>query len=108
MGILGGIQVLRAQNKNNLMDPDLEKPLLHSILPLAIATKTRNSPTHGNDEFINDAARSSSIWKRRVDFNALVYAGLLGFLTCTTYLIDVQFPYSQKIKIEGNSFIAYT
>ena len=103
MGILGGLHVLRAHYKNNFMDPDLEKPLTQRTLPMKIATKMTNTNTTRNDEINIEKSIRSNIWRRRVDFNALVYAGLLGFLTCTTYLIDVQFPYSTKIKLKGNN-----
>ena len=110
MGILGGVQVLRAHYKNNFIDTDLEKPLLHSIFPFAFATKITNSLTNSKDELITYKNIRSSIWRRRVDFSTLLYVGLSGFLTCTTYLVDVQFPYSPTIRtlrMEGNTCSFY-
>lgn len=96
MGMLGGLQVLRAyNNKDSFEDPNLCKNLLHTLLPWGSQCKRRvcclKKDLNGAVKKISTEERTI-IWRRRVDFNALLYIGFLLGLTVTKAVLDVHYP----------------
>ena len=79
MGVLGGLQVIRShQNRTEFEDPNLNRNLLHTILPWGCCNfKARTT----NDDLPKAAA--TKIWKNRTDFFACFYFGsmLLGIVS---------------------------
>ena len=92
MGMLGGLQVLRAyqDRETSFHDPNLNKNLLHCILPWGWGSsccKKKSSTRKGSSELTKESV--AKIWKRRVDFNAFLYVGFLSALTLTKVALDV-------------------
>ena len=94
MGMLGGLQVLRAhEQKDTFEDPNLGRNLLHTILPWSYSStqwccikkkkETRLKP---------EGEKQAKVWRKRVDFNAFLYVGFLLTLTFTKLALDINFP----------------
>ena len=100
MGMLGGLQVLRAHNRKEIFnDPDLSKNILHTLLPWGCCTSPCCSEKIQGVNGDNKTHETSStqIWKRRVDFIAFVYVGFL------TALITINVTLHMKYDDEGKS-----
>ena len=86
MGMLGGIQVLRAHiHKENFQDPSLHNSRLHTIFPrICHSSKCchRAGDSDGATAVLENDQRQT-IWRRRVDFNAGFYSVLLCALAIT-------------------------
>ena len=92
MGMLGGLQVLRAyrDRETSFHDPNLNKNLLHCIVPWGWGSsccKKKSGTQKGSSELTKEAV--AKIWKRRVDFNAFLYVGFLSALVVTKVALDV-------------------
>ena len=73
MGVLGGLQVLRAhQDWAVFEDPNLNKNLLHAILPWGWGS-SKSSTT----EDAVEKCTSTKIWTNKIDFSACFYFGSL-------------------------------
>ena len=97
MGILGGLQVLRAHNSpDTFEDPNLNKNLLHVLFPWGYGGSNccQKGDKVKKDCEIIDKQTSRKIWKKRVDFGAFLYVGLLASLIITKISLDV--TYRQK------------
>ena len=100
MGVLGGLQVLRAhKNPDAFDDPNINKNLLHVLLPWGYGG---SNCCHRSDEEKKDSDKigrqnSRKIWKKRVDFGAFIYVGLITALIITEISLDV--TYRQKGKL---------
>ena len=94
MGVLGGLQVLRAHSDwENFEDPNLDKNLLHSLIPWGCG-KSKSCSKKGKDKTIAksrkiDKQKSMKIWKKRVEFSALLYVTILTSLCVTKVVLDV-------------------
>ena len=84
MGMLGGTQVVRAHiHQENFQDPNLYNSLLHTIFPWRCYSRKCCHRLGNNDETtaVAENYQRQTIWRRRVDFNACLYFGLLCTLT---------------------------
>ena len=94
MGVLGGLQVVRAHNNGDTFeDPNLNKNLLHVIQPWGCGSKSccsKNVSEESKSQKISKE-KSIKIWKKRVDFSAFVYAGFLTALVVTKVVLDVMY-----------------
>ena len=93
MGMLGGLQVLRAyqDRETSFQDPNLNKNLLHCIVPWGWGSsccKKKSRTKKGSSELTTKES-VAKIWKRRVDFNAFLYVGFLSALVVTKVGLDV-------------------
>ena len=96
MGLLGGLQVLRAHNNwEEFEDPHLNKSLLHVVLPSSCCTKswccTNKTDTHIETKKNVDKEQCKTIWRKRVDFAAFLYTGILTALCVTNVTLDIQY-----------------
>ena len=92
MGMLGGIQVLRAHiHKENFQDPNLYNGLMHTIFPWRFYSSICYHSTGNNDETtaVLENDQRQNIWRRRVDFNAGLYCGLLCVLATTHKILQI-------------------
>ena len=92
MGMLGGLQVLRAyrDRETSFHDPNLNKNLAHCILPWGWGSsccKKKSVTKKGSSELTKESV--AKIWKRRVDFNAFLYVGFLSALVVTKVTLDL-------------------
>ena len=94
MGMLAGLQVLRAHGKwEDFEDPNVNKSLLYTLQPWGTA-KTR---CHEKEEEKNIRTTkickedSIKIWRKRVDFNSFMYIGFLTALIVTQVALDVKY-----------------
>ena len=79
MGMLGGLQVLRANNNTDALgSPNISIKLLPTLLPLSLGFAYKNLLTNG---------RLQAIWARAVDFNACLYIGLVCALSWLQFTI---------------------
>ena len=107
MGVLGGLQVLRAhKNGNSFKDPNLSKNLFHSILPWGCGTSKccRKNKEKDSESAIGvtvDCPRK--IWRKRTDFSAFVYVGFLLALIITKIVLDVKHNGKGKIQYTNYS-----
>lgn len=89
MGILGGLQVLRAhQNHDSFDDPNLCTNLLHTLLPWGSDCCRKQGKDSGKKQSIEEQTK---IWRTRLDFNAFIYVGFLITLTVTKLALDLNF-----------------
>ena len=94
MGVLGGLQVLRANSDwENFEDPNLSKNLLHTIIPWGCG-KSKCCSKKTKDEILakatkTDKQKSMNIWKRRVEFSTVLYVAILTTLCVTKVVLDV-------------------
>ena len=104
MGMLAGLQVLRAHGKwEDFEDPNVNKSLLYTLQPWGTA-KTR---CHEKEEEKNIRTTkickevSIEIWRKRVDFNSFMYIGFLTALIVTQVALDVKYddPNQGKLSI---------
>jgi hypothetical protein len=95
--MLGGLQVVRAhKNQDSFEDPNLNKNLLHVLLPWGYGGSNccYKSDEGKEDLEIIDRQKSRIIWKKRVDFGAFFYVGLITALIITEISLDT--TYRQK------------
>ena len=94
MGVLGGLQVLRANSDwENFEDPNLSKNLLHTFIPWGCG-KSKCCSKKTEDEILTkatktDKQKSMKIWKRRVEFSTVLYVAILTTLCVTKVVLDV-------------------
>ena len=94
MGVLGGLQVLRANSDwENFEDPNLSKNLLHAFIPWG-CSKSKCCSKKTKDEISTKALKtekqkSIKIWKRRVEFGTVLYVAILTTLCVTKVVLDV-------------------
>ena len=95
MGVLGALQVLRAHdNLDAFEDPNLNKNLLHVLLPWGYGRSCQKSKERKKSSETIGNQKSRIIWKKRVDFGAFLYVGLLTAIIITEISLDV--TYRQK------------
>ena len=88
MGILGGLQVIRAhQDSAAFEDPNLNKNLLHAILPWGWGGPKSRTPNDAVEKYT-----STKIWKKKIDFSACFYFGFLTTLVIIKILFVLIFP----------------
>ena len=106
MGVLGGLQVLRAHSDwENFDDPNLSKNLLHALIPWGCG-KSKSCSKKAKDKTIAktmkiDKQKSMKIWKKRVEFSTLLYVAILTALCVTNVTLDVLYDES-----EGNYWMS--
>ena len=94
MGILGGLQVLRAHaNWDSFEDPNLNKNVLHSVQPWG-CDKPKSCSKMNKKEGMTEKAsvdkdKSEKIWRNRVNFSACFYVGILTSLCITKVILDI-------------------
>ena len=95
MGVLGGLQVLRAHNNvETFEDPNVNKNLLHVIHPWGCGSKSCCSKKVSEEETKPQKIskeKSIKIWRKRVDFSAFLYVGFLTALVITKTVLDVMY-----------------
>ena len=95
MGVLGGLQVFRSQdNLDAFEDPNINKNLLHVLLPWGYGGTCHKTKEWKKGSETIDRQKSRKIWKKRVDFGAFLYIGLLTAIIITEISLDV--TYRQK------------
>lgn len=92
MGILGGLQVLRAHNNwETFEDPNLNRNILHILIPWGCCSKTEHS---GTDKMENEALKkemSINIWRKHVDISATFYILILVSLSVTQAFLEAKY-----------------
>ena len=94
MGVLGGLQVLRAHKKDTFEDPNLQKNIFHTILPWGCGCNScccKKTEEETRDRQLYDKHKSTKIWRKRVDFNAFLYVGFLTALVVTKVALDLTY-----------------
>ena len=94
MGMLGGLQVLRAHNnKDTFEDPNLDKNILHTILPWGCGSSSSCCKKTEGEKGVKpmNKKQSTKIWRKRVDFSAFLYIGFLTALCITKVALDVKY-----------------
>ena len=91
MGMLGGLQVLRANNhKDSFVDPNLDKNLVHTLLPWGCNSRKCCCGTQKMEAPKKvETLSQTKIWRRRVDFNAFLFVGFLCALSATKLALDI-------------------
>ena len=104
MGVLGGLQVLRAHNNKNFVDPNVSKNLFYSIVPYNFKSETSHASIDKmkNNTHLDSLSIMEKIWRRRVDFNASVYIGMLCTLPIISFLLDTNYPFETIPENTGN------
>ena len=80
MGILAGLQVSRAnQSWESFEDPNIERSLLFTFLPCNFPGNICNEKTSVTEipRPLPSMEESRRIWRRRTDFNAIMYIVVL-------------------------------
>ena len=91
MGVIGGLQVLRAYNKTILIDAYSGKSLCYFVFPWHLKSKhltILSGRSKSNRAVMGDSV-TAKMWSRIVDFNACVYVGLLLSLATITFNLNV-------------------
>ena len=93
MGILGGLQVLRAHSDwENFEDPNLCKNILHCLVPWGCGKSIYGLESKEKVALIKqdnlDKDKAMKIWKKRVDFSASLYVGILASLCIIKVALD--------------------
>ena len=102
MGVLGGLQVLRANSDwENFEDPNLSKNLLHTFIPWGCG-KSKCCSKKTKDDISTQATKtdkqkSMKIWKRRVEFSTVLYVTILTALCVTKVVLDVMYADGEGI-----------
>ena len=94
MGVLAGLQVLKAHSDwENFEDPNLDKHILHSLVPWGCGKSIVGSKNEEQEKLISpakvDKEKATKIWRQRVDFSAFLYVGLLTTLCCIKVALDI-------------------
>ena len=93
MGVLGGLQILRAHSDwENFEDPNLCKNLLYTFIPWGCG-KLKCCSKKTKDEILTkatktDKQKSMKIWTRRVEFSTVLYVAILTTLCVTKVVLD--------------------
>ena len=94
MGVLGGLQVLRAHDDwDNFEDPNLNKNLLHAVQPWGCG-RSKCCSKKDKEEISTKKAtiekqKSMKKWKNRVNLSALLYLLILTGLCITKVTLDI-------------------
>ena len=94
MGVLAALQVLKAHSDwENFEDPNLDKHILHSLVPWGCGKSIFGSKNEEQEKLISpakvDKEKATKIWRRRVDFSAFLYVVLLTTLCSIKVALDV-------------------
>ena len=103
MGILGGLQVVRATSRKSFISPDMYKyfPNIFSTTNVNFEKSDSFKISKNENEFVHMKIIMTNKWKKKVDFNAKLYVGVLVFLMATTYLIDSHPSFNSTINTKG-------
>ena len=96
MGMLSGLQVLRANSKwEDFEDPNLSNNLLQTLQPWKCGRTLFNSRGKEGTISIRKPSKEESItiWRKRVDFNAFIYTGFLTALIVAQVVLDAKYGY---------------
>ena len=96
MGVLGGLQVLRAHSDwENFDDPNLAKNLLHCVNPWGCGKSRCCSKKNKEKEDLkvakSDKQKSMKTWRKRTDFSAFLYVAILTALCVTNVALDMTY-----------------
>ena len=94
MGVLGGLQVLRAHGAwDKFQDPHLEKNLVYVIIPWGSTDKQYCSKMIERERKFKAMSKEkfAKVWKKRVDFSAFLYTGVLTALIVTLVFLNVMY-----------------
>ena len=94
MGVLGGLQVLRAhKNWETFEDPNLKKNILHVMQPWGCCTRSCCSKSVDGGKRTEKISKEESmnIWRKRVDFSVFLYSGFLAALILTKVGLDMTY-----------------
>ena len=92
MGILGGSQVLRAHNNwKTFEDPNINKNILHILIPWGCFSKNEQSGTDKTDDETLNKKESIRIWRNRVDISAAFYILILVSLSVTQAVLEAKY-----------------
>ena len=107
MGMLAGLQVLRAHGKwEDFEDPNINKSLLYTLQPWGTAKtrcyeKEEEKKTSSTKICKEDSIK---IWRKRVDFNSFTYIGFLTALIVTQVALDIKYDDPNQGKFNILSF----
>ena len=107
MGMLAGLQVLRAHGKwEDFEDPNINKGLLYTLQPWGTAKtrfyeKEEEKKTSSTKICKEDSIK---IWRKRVDFNSFTYIGFLTALIVTQVALDIKYDDPNQGKFNILSF----
>ena len=96
MGVLGGLQVLRAHdNWDKFEDPNINKTLFHVVLPCSCCSKSCccTKKIDAKDKTSKSVTKEKcvKIWRKRVDFSAFLYTGFLTALVVTQVALGITY-----------------
>ena len=92
MGILGGLQVLRAHNNwETFEDPNLNRNILHILIPWGYCNKIEQSGTDKIEDESLNKKKSIKIWRSRVDISATFYILILVSLSVTQAVLEAKY-----------------
>ena len=102
MGMLSGLQVLRAHSKwDDFEDPNLSNNLLHTLQPWKCGRTLFSSKCKKDTISTRKPSKEESrtIWRKRVDFNAFIYSGFLTAIIVTQVVLDAKYGYLGQGKL---------
>ena len=92
MGVLGGLQVLRARRSwESFEDPNLNKNILHVIFPWGYRSKNDSTETNGKNDTQLNMKHSINVWSKRVDVCSILYVLILVSLTVTQAALEAKY-----------------
>lgn len=92
MGILGGLQVLRAQsNWEKFEDPNQNRNILHILIPWGFCGKREQSATDKVEDESLNKKKNINIWRKRVDISAAFYILILVSLSATQAVLEANY-----------------
>ena len=92
MGVLGGLQVLRARrNWESFKDPNLNKNILHVIFPWGYRSKDDRTEANEKSDMQLNKEHSVNVWRKRVDVCSILYVLILVSLTVTQATLEAKY-----------------
>ena len=94
MGMLAGLQVLRAHGKwEDFEDPNINKSLLYTLQPWGTAKFQCYEKEEELQTISTKICKEDSIkiWRKRVDFNSFTYIVFLTALIVTQVALDIKY-----------------
>ena len=93
MGMLGGLQVLRAHNHNQTFEhPNLFQNLLHTILPRRCSSEKNYTMKEEEKAPLIENPGPKKTWRKRVDFNAFLIAGTMVVKDTIGSVLTIIYP----------------
>ena len=92
MGVLGGLQVLRARRSwETFEDPNLNKNILHIIFPWGFRSNNDCTETNEKIDAPSNMKFSVNVWTKRVDVCSILYVFILVSLTVIQAVLEAKY-----------------